>query len=199
MADNRELYRTLYAADGLREFMNGLREHVDRFDAVMRVVQPLRVESILDVGCNHGLFGFMLSGVRFATKRVEGVDFNSLALKTAKEFCGYADGHCLNAAEPFDLQRKFDLVLCMEILEHVRNPEMIVDNVHRHCGRFAIFTTPHEEGELDGQLHVARLFMPALRAVVEPKFEIVVEEFIESHFCESHKWKGWSLLLGVPR
>jgi SAM-dependent methyltransferase len=196
--DHRELYDALYAKDDLKVFMTGLREHVDRFDAVMHIVQPLQAETILDIGCNHGLFGFALSGPTFATKRLVGVDFSTVALKNAVEISGYHETRCLDVTKPFDLQRKFALVLCMEVLEHVKLPSAVVENVYNHCGQYALFSTPREEGPVDGEIHVDKVFMQDLVELVRPRFHILKAVFVESHFCEKPKWQGWNLVLGRP-
>lgn len=165
----------------------------------MLIVQGLRAKRILDIGCNRGLVGYMLHGVAFETEVVEGVDFSKVALDLAQKVCMYDAVHCLDATRPFDLGRVFDLVLCLELLEHVSDPQQVIENVAKHAAPWALFSTPIELGETDGQVHVRCVPMDQLLEWLAPHFEIHRASAVESHFCEKPKWQGWNLVLGRKR
>jgi 2-polyprenyl-3-methyl-5-hydroxy-6-metoxy-1,4-benzoquinol methylase len=181
-----------------KTLVNGLREHVDRLHHVMKLVWTIDPWSILDVGCNRGLFGQMVQWSHQRAKRIVGVDVSRLNCAHVVLHADYAEAHFLNASEPFELQERFDLVLCMELLEHVPTPETVVQNVQRHLKPkgLAIFSCPLEEGPVDGEFHVRHVSMEDLVGLVEgQKMDIRDKHFLRSHFCEKPKWQGWNYVI----
>jgi len=56
-----------------------------------------------------------------------------------------------NESGLIDLERKFDMVVCMETIEHLPNAEEVVKKLERHCkpGGWMCFTIPHGHRERD--------------------------------------------------
>jgi 2-polyprenyl-3-methyl-5-hydroxy-6-metoxy-1,4-benzoquinol methylase len=180
--------------------INGLREHVDRIHTVCSLVREIAPVSVLDVGCNRGLFGSLIRLGHGSVKRVVGIDISRLSCKHAKEQMGYDEAWCHNASELFLLNERFDLALCMEIIEHVPDPMQVIKNVYTHLrpGGFAIFSCPEEVDALDGEFHVRRVSREELRLwILQGLFDVEREFFLQSEFCEKPKWQGWNFVIGV--
>lgn len=205
MRTTTEDIQQLYEEHGFGEgsfhiFLNGMREHIDRLHHVSSLIWKIAPESILDIGCQRGHFGSLALWNHGPVKRVVGVDINRLALRDAKA-AGYHDAYCRNAGETFDLVERFDLVLCMELIEHVPDPMITIKNVQRHLkddGGLALFSCPEEHGEIDGEFHVRRVHKHELeRWVTDTGMQIRDSHFFPSEFCEKPKWQGWNYVIAT--
>lgn len=87
--------------------------------------------SILDIGCGDGVFSNSMAS-RFKNSGIYGCDYSYGYLKKAKEQedrihavqCNVEDGI------PFE-SHTFDLVCMFEVLEHLYNPDLLLEEVHR--------------------------------------------------------------------
>ena len=75
---------------------------------------------------------------------------NNLNIKTfSKEYVGIdiqeAEGIIVADAQNFDLKRKFDIILALDIIEHLENAGLFLDCVKKHMkkGSKLIITTPN--------------------------------------------------------
>ena len=89
---------------------------------------PVAAQRVLDIGCGGGLLSEALAE-RGAT--VTGIDLGERALKVASLHAlqgGLSIEYRLAAAEQLALERPggFDLICCMEMLEHVPRPDSVV-------------------------------------------------------------------------
>lgn len=201
-AEIRDLYE-LHDSDLFDDFpslVNGIREHVDRIYTVCKIVKLEHPASVLDIGCNRGLFGSLIRLNHGSVKNVSGVDISGCSCRHALKM-GYDHAYQLNASEPFNLSQKFNFVLCMEILEHVPDPIQVVRNAFTHLypGGKALFTCPVEEGEIDGEFHVRKVLREDLLHWIEEAGFLKHPQnfFLESTFCEKPHWKGWNFVLAV--
>ena len=119
-------------------------------------VPPLRYlaekyspNSVLDIGC--GLGAYLLVFKEFADSAVCGVE-------------GFGDGAALLKPEEFvtaditeglDLARKFDLVICMEVLEHIdaKYEATVLDGISRHARELILFTAGDENQPGHGHIN----------------------------------------------
>ena len=89
---------------------------------------PLAGKRVLDVGCGGGILTEAMAGLG---AQVTGIDLSEKALKVAKLHL-YESGRSVDyqmvAAEDFAAQHagEFDVVTCMEMLEHVPDPASVV-------------------------------------------------------------------------
>jgi 2-polyprenyl-3-methyl-5-hydroxy-6-metoxy-1,4-benzoquinol methylase len=97
-----------------------------------RVILPadLRGKAVLDVGCKYGYFCF--EAAERGAKRVVGVDVDPDSIRKARLL---AD--CLGRSVAFEeldveeavIGESFDLVLCLNLLHHMRNPLAVLDRL----------------------------------------------------------------------
>lgn len=99
-----------------------------RLDFIERGVDGLFGKSVLDVGCGGGILSESMAS---RGAHVTGIDMAEASLEVAR-LHGKESGICVNyeasTAEAFAQRhaRQFDVVTCMEMLEHVPNPASVV-------------------------------------------------------------------------
>ncbi len=95
------------------------------------------INSILDVGCGRG--AWLSVAKRNDVKTVFGIDGDYVDLNTL--LISQNEFQKKNIELPFDLNKKFDLVQCLEVGEHINKDksEILVKNIIKH-GDFIIFS-----------------------------------------------------------
>lgn len=123
-------------------FKRGLiRRFVERFHSLFLRVSP--VESVLEVGMGEGFLSGYLSE-RFPNVRFEGIDLDRESLDRASRLFPRIKIHHGSAYELEALGGPFDLVLCCEVLEHLREPDRALAQIAALRPKHVIFTVPHE-------------------------------------------------------
>jgi tRNA (mo5U34)-methyltransferase len=106
------------------------------------IPMDLRGKSVLDVGCNAGFYSFEMK--RRGASRVVGIDSEDMYLEQAR-FAAQVLGqdiefHKLSVYEVGSLREKFDIVIFMGVLYHLRHPLLALDLLHEHVvGDLMIF------------------------------------------------------------
>jgi tRNA (mo5U34)-methyltransferase len=91
-------------------------------------------KSVLDIGCNGGFYSIEMK--KRGAARVLGIDFDEDYLAQAR-FAAEVTGHEIEFAKlsVYDvgsLGEKFDLVVFMGVLYHLRHPLLALDLIHEH-------------------------------------------------------------------
>lgn len=94
----------------------------------------------LDVGC---AYGYGLGVLRKLGYKTHGLDRSRFGLRRAK-FSRYGQTLLLASAEFPPFRREFDLIICTNLLEHVRRPEAVVRALYKclRMGGFMLASTP---------------------------------------------------------
>jgi tRNA (mo5U34)-methyltransferase len=97
--------------------------------------RDLRGKSVLDLGCNAGFYAFEMK--RRGAARVVGVDSDERYLAQARlaaEVLGMTDieWRRLDVYRVAELRERFDLVIFMGVLYHLRHPLYALDLLHEH-------------------------------------------------------------------
>jgi SAM-dependent methyltransferase len=107
-----------------------------------------RMGSALDIGCNAGMYSKILSDEGFA--HVEGIDIDEEQVRRAVEtFAVQAAERSIEFrvenAEAIDPARKYDFILCTEVIEHTSQPQKVIENIAAALvpGGIAVVTLPN--------------------------------------------------------
>ena len=97
----------------------------------------LRGRTVLDIGCNAGFYSIEMK--RRGAERVVGIDSDEIYLAQA-QFAAKVSGldiefRQLSVYELARLKEKFDLVLFLGVLYHLRHPLLALDLIHEHVAR----------------------------------------------------------------
>ena len=112
-----------------------------------QTVKKRKKLKILDYGCGAGTLSFFLAS---ADNYVIGIDISSAAVKTAKEsarlmgFDKQVMFYTLNSGRSKIKNLKFDLITCIEVIEHIKNDKALISYLSRHLKRsgLLIISTP---------------------------------------------------------
>src|SRR5579872_4398287 len=111
--------------------------------ALIKESKKLRPASVLDVGCGEG---FVLSSFKANKigKKLEGVDYSEQAVRVGKKLHPYLDLKKGNIYKlPYD-DNSFDLVICIEVLEHLEYPDRALKELMRVSKKNLILSVPNE-------------------------------------------------------
>jgi len=107
---------------------------------------PLAGKTAMDVGCGAGLLSEALARLG---ARVTGIDATPEVIAIANEHAN-AMGLEIDyrTADVVDVDGQFDLITCMEVIEHVAEPQMFLDALARRLapGGLLILSTPNATG-----------------------------------------------------
>lgn len=120
----------------VRHMIDGL------YSTVGEIAAPLRADSLLDAGCGEGE-----TLARLADRlpdRTEAVDVSAAAAELTRRRCPDIEVRVESIeALPYP-EDSFDLVLCLEVLEHIPRPEGALVELERVCARDLIVSVPDE-------------------------------------------------------
>jgi ubiquinone/menaquinone biosynthesis C-methylase UbiE len=163
-----------------------VRRLIDRFyNRLFAVIEPLKASSLLDAGCGEGETLARLDGS--LPERTVAVDLSPEAVEFTAKRLPTVETACQSVEElPFE-DDSFDLVLCLEVLEHIPEPDAAVGELARIARRRVVISVPHEPWFKLGSLlrgkymrglgnhpeHVNHWNPRTLRAFLEPQLEVV--------------------------
>jgi len=111
-----------------------------------QVVQ--RFDSAIDIGCNAGFYAKLISDLGF--KDVLGIDIVDQYISKANSTFSFLSRsktltYELLSAEEIPTSRRYDLVLCTEVIEHTHDPQKVADNIASilNVGGIAIVSLPN--------------------------------------------------------
>ncbi|TSC63540.1 MAG: putative methyltransferase [Microgenomates group bacterium Gr01-1014_93] len=103
--------------------------HWRRFREVLKMVNSVD-GPILDIGCHSGTFTEKILK-KIGTREVYGIDISESAIKKISKRIPYGHFEVADAASlPFK-NDFFDLAVCLEVLEHVDNPQKVISEIKR--------------------------------------------------------------------
>ena len=121
-----------------------VRYLVGRFlSQVSELVATQRPRRVLEVGCGEGIVLAQLAA-RLPGTRFDGLELDERSLEEARARCPGARFVRGDACElPFG-DRSFDLVVCLEVLEHLPEPSQALRELRRVARTGCLLSVPHE-------------------------------------------------------
>lgn len=99
--------------------------------------QDLRGKSVLDIGCNAGFYSLEMK--RRGAERVVGIDTDERYLRQARYAAELEGAEIEFRQMPVwnvaSLNERFDLVIFMGVLYHLRHPLLALDLIHEHVAK----------------------------------------------------------------
>ena len=134
----KDSYKTLYQIEDKHWWFVARRNII--YYLIKRIIQPSGEIKILDIGCGTGReidFFESLGEVIGIDKSQDALDFckqRGLGTKTIQ----------MDARELTFENATFDLILCLDVLEHIAHPGMALSEAYRVLkpGGYAVFTVP---------------------------------------------------------
>ena len=121
------------------------RFFLNRFlDTVYYEIDTLDPNTILDFGCGEGFFLKAMKDRGLSEKKILGVDNREDAIERAITLIPEYDFRYLDLFQikPNDFQ--FDLVIAIEVLEHLYKPETFLKHLTALSSKYVLFTVPFE-------------------------------------------------------
>ena len=128
-----------------KKILKGYSESSKTWEGLKDLIE-WRCKTVCDLGCFHGYF--CLKAVKEGAI-CSGVDKSDYVLDVAREVLELNDVGCElichDMQEPFN--RDFDVFLILNMLHHVKKPEVALDSIFSNC-REAIFEVNHPQKDL---------------------------------------------------
>ena len=133
------------------EYVKRIVEKEWRYETIPLLVQRLweafGPRSVIDFGCANGLHmkHFMEKGVE-----VMGIEGAAAFANEIQKNAWYADYLIQDIREPFNMGKKYDLAICIEVLEHLEEKyaKIAVENICNHANQFFITASDIPKGKV---------------------------------------------------
>ncbi len=175
---------------------------IERFLArITREVLAARPARIVDLGCGEGQVAERIAGALGGACDYLGLDASAAAIEIARTRCPGLELQVGDVLSPARSPGWADVTLCLEVLEHLPQPELLAARLREWSGRLALVSVPWEPyfrlGNLARGKYVSRFgnhpehcqsFNPrSLAALLAP------------HFAEVHVETCFPWLIAIAR
>lgn len=120
-------------------------DHWDQFfgGIAERVVSDLAPRTVLDAGC---AIGMLVGALRRNGVDAHGLDVSAWAIEHVVDD---ARGYCSQGTLTEELQERYDLITCIEVIEHIPEPDadIVLANLCRATDALLISSSPTDYGE----------------------------------------------------
>lgn len=107
-------------------------------------IKEIRINkySICDIGCAMG-DGCRVLKKKFYKNSITGIDFSKAAIDKAIQLYGKTCEFEIGDIET--IERKFDVIVLSNVLEHFKNPIEIIQKLEKNVGRYILIMVPYDE------------------------------------------------------
>jgi len=125
--------------------VNPLEEFfIGRFSSCMlQLVSATGAKTVLDVGCGEGYPAQCLYR-SYAGIGITGIDWSEEVIRQAKRINGHIGFQVASAYDLPFASDSFDLVMALEVLEHLLYPERALAEMGRVARKYCLFSVPQE-------------------------------------------------------
>lgn len=108
-----------------------------RYETVRKLIKRYKKGNlkILDIGSGHGFLPFFAEKSWF----IYGIDFDQERVRRANQFKHKNAFFTVGDAENFHIDRRFDVILALDVIEHLDYPEKCIKLASRHLKKDGIF------------------------------------------------------------
>ena len=118
---------------------------LNRFlDTIFYEINKLDLKTILDFGCGEGFFLKAMKDRGLSNKKILGVDHRKEAIERASSLFPEYDFKQMDLFQINPDEYQFDLVMAIEVLEHLYEPEKFVKHLTLLSSTYVLFTVPFE-------------------------------------------------------
>lgn len=167
-----------------------------KFERFADALPDLAGKTVLDIGCNAGFYAIEMK--RRGAAQVLGIDSDDRYLaqaRLASQAMGYRDIEFakLSVYDVAAIGRRFDLVIFMGVLYHLRHPLLALDLIREHVADDMLLFQTMQQGS-DEVIDVPEdhpFFMPGTS---EPPAFFDAPGYPRMHFIErefAHDWTNW--------
>lgn len=112
--------------------------HVRRL--TLQMIRGLEFNNFLDAGCGVGT---LLTDIHlhFPEAKLYGVEYSSKGVSIARKKNPYASIQQMDLSQKA-LSRKFDLVTCIDVLEHIQDDQSVLINLHKMTAHYFLLVVP---------------------------------------------------------
>jgi len=107
---------------------------------MINLVKNLPHEHVLDLGCGDGSFLAEFSG-KIKTSILAGADISQEALRIARENLPGIEFFQTDLNGKFILNRRFDVIVLSEVLEHLENDDALLEQIASFC-HYVVISVP---------------------------------------------------------
>jgi len=114
------------------------------FKSLAQIIQGGHYKSVLDVGCGEGVPLLNILSELQSNNSINGVDCDEIKLLMIKNNIPegkFVKGDIYNL--PYK-NKTFDLILCLEVLEHLSSPKKALEEIKRVSSLDVLFSVPNE-------------------------------------------------------
>jgi 2-polyprenyl-3-methyl-5-hydroxy-6-metoxy-1,4-benzoquinol methylase len=165
-------------------FLNNVKKDSFFIDSIFPEIEDIFKKSgvnkkidFVDIGCGTGLVANKLKCL-FPYGNIEACDFSDVKIKSCREYHKRDIFFVHNIYEPFD--KKYDFIVCTEVLEHLVNPARAVENMFKALkphGRLLITVPDGRKDTFAGHIHFWS----------EESFKLFMEPLIKKPFKGCYK------------
>lgn len=115
------------------------------YELVVKLMKKEGVKKVVDVGCGHGVK--LAEIVAAYTKEIVGIDMEHSINYCQKKY-NFGEWKVDNIADSkLEFEEKFPMVICADVIEHMGNPDVLVEYLKRLMDRKSILvlSTPERD------------------------------------------------------
>lgn len=114
--------------------------------SVKELLNPAKndIASITEVGCGEGYLTNYLNSLNI-TKNIQGCDFSAQIIEIAnKNTSNPSIRFYTKDIYEIDKKEQADLIVCCEVLEHLKDPEKVLKKIKQVTNKYCLFSVPNE-------------------------------------------------------
>jgi len=114
------------------------------FDKLKKITPTTNIDKILEVGAGEGYSSQKIRELLPTNTSLTVTEYDAELLEKIAEKIGntkIAQANVYNL--PF-AENEFDLIYCLEVLEHLETPNIAIKELHRVSKRYVVLSVPHE-------------------------------------------------------